>query len=576
MLIKRRHINETLYKQLPQEWPDVIRRVIARREIGSLEELDHSLAQLPSPDLLKDIKPAAERITQAIVEQQKILIIGDYDTDGATSTALAMRGLKMLGAQNLRYRIPNRFDCGYGFSPELLDQCLEPKPDLIVTVDNGICSVEGTRKANELGIDVVITDHHLPDMCEPDAVAVVNPNQNGCEFPCKHLAGVGVIFYVLLAVRANMREQGLFADKPEPNLADLLDLVALGTVADVMPLTQVNRILVSQGVARIRAGQCSEGIKALAQLSNRELDEFSTQDLGFAIAPRLNSAGRLHDMSVGVDCLMAEDFASALKHANQLDEYNQERREIEFSMKEEALGLVDCICAKHGQTPDVIAIYGTQWHQGIVGILAGRLKEQLNRPSIVFAEVEDEILRGSARSINGVNIRDIFSELAEEYPDLLLSHGGHAMAAGVSLYKSNFKQFKALLSERVGDLFQKGLPEAEWETDGEIQGHEFEIELARSLKDWMPWGQTFPMPIFDGVFLIEEVRNIKGTHVSIKGLTDTDHMPVDLIAFNTCYEQWMQVGSKVRVVYELNENKFRGQRKLQLLVRHIQPEEERH
>jgi single-stranded-DNA-specific exonuclease len=569
--IVERLFNAQVYAQLDASWPDVLKRVLARRDITCPSQLDHSVNQLLSPEGLMGMQAACSRLAQAIEQQQHILIVGDYDTDGATSTAVAYRGLRLLGARQVSFHIPNRFEAGYGLCAELVTQLAEQKPDVILTVDNGIASHEGAQRAHELGIDLVITDHHLSNGVLPQAAAIVNPNQPGDGFESKYLAGVGVIFYVLLGLRRHLREQGHFEHQTEPNLSVLLDLVALGTVADVMPLDQNNRILVSQGVARIRSGQACAGILALIGAARREPGQVCSQDLSFAIAPRLNSAGRLDDMTLGVRCLITDDAQEAQALVDRLSLLNDERKQIESDMRAEAMALLEKLCFERGECmPQAVVLYSAEWHQGVIGILAGRIKEQLSRPAIVFAKVENDILRGSARSVPGINLRDVMERIDAQRPGILLSYGGHAMAAGVSLQLKDLEVFKDLLNQEMARVCHADTLASEIESDGQLHESEMSLETTRLLRDFLPWGQRFPAPAFDDEFIITRMRLIRDCHIALHVRKYNSMHELEMIAFNTPWKEWMQEGQAIRAVFELSENNYRGVSRVQLMVRHLQ------
>lgn len=550
----------------------LLNRLYLARGITSPSLLDKSLKKLISPSLLKGIDKAVDRLAQAVMTQENILIIGDFDADGATSTSIAISALKLLGARSVNFLVPNRFDFGYGLSPEIVDHALSLQPKLLVTVDNGISSLEGVEKANELGIDVVITDHHLAGEQLPNACAIVNPNQPDCPFPSKAIAGCGVIFYVMMALRRHLANKGWF-DKlgiKEPNMAELLDLVALGTVADVVPLDHNNRIMVDQGLQRIRTGRCRPGIKAILNIAGRDISRIKETDLGYAIAPRLNAAGRLDDMSLGVSCLLADNDETAKYLANQLDELNQARRQIESTMKEQALDTIHKLSqsmAHAGQLPLGLAMYDPDWHQGVIGILAGRIKEKYHRPVIAFARGDNGELKGSARSIHGLNIRDVLADIDREMPDMIIKFGGHAMAAGLSLKADRFDHFKkafnSVVSQHIDESDCQGLI---W-TDGELLPEWITIEMAELLHQAGPWGQQFPEPCFDGVFEILDQR-IVGSHHLKMSLSPVGHkIVIDAIAFNVDTKSWPNHHARtVHIAYKLDINHYQGRSRLQLLV----------
>lgn len=554
----------------------ILNRIFLARGVRAREELEYSLSNLINPRHLKGIEPALGLLMRAYEAGSRLLIIGDFDADGATSTALAVRGLRALGFHQVDFLVPNRFEYGYGLTPEIVAVAQHYHPDLLITVDNGISSVAGVDAANALGIEVLITDHHLPGDTLPAAAAIVNPNQPGCEFPCKSLAGVGVIFYVLIALRAHMRSKGLFSSTVEPNLADFLDLVALGTVADVVPLERNNRLLVAQGLMRMRTGHCCAGIKALLQVAGRNAENISAADLGFIIGPRLNAAGRLDDMTIGIQCLLTDNPAKALAYAQELDALNRERRVIEGSMQKESQILLEKLqLDSKGQIPQGLCLYHPQWHQGVIGILASRVKERYHRPVIIFAQSDAGELKGSGRSIAGVHLRDTLDEIAKRAPHLLSKFGGHAMAAGLSLAEENLDEFKMLFNQVVcNKIGPEGLA-ASVLSDGELAPADFTLALADHLAASGPWGQAFAEPIFDGIFINHQQRLLNDKH--LKMVVSPLYAPevlLDAIAFNVDPQQWADSAvKKLRMAYKLNVNEFRGQRSLQLLVDYLEQAE---
>jgi len=497
------------------------------------------------------------------------MIVGDFDADGATSTALTVLALRSMGAANVKYLVPNRFDDGYGLSPEVVEQAAARGAQLIVTVDNGISSHTGVSLAHEKGIAVVITDHHLPGDTLPAADAIVNPNLHECDFPSGALAGVGVAFYLMLALRARLRESGT---ETLPNLAELLDLVALGTVADVVPLDGNNRILVWQGLSRIRAGKCRPGIKALLEVANRDARQLAANDLGFALGPRLNAAGRLDDMSVGVALLLSEDIAQARMLASELDALNQTRKEIEQGMQSEALALCDALERSSEALPLGIAMYHPEWHQGVVGILASRLKERFNRPVIAFAPSGDGLLKGSGRSIAGLHMRDALERLDTLNPGLILKFGGHAMAAGLSLEVAKFEEFRQRFGDLVGDwLDEEALQGVVW-SDGELMAQELTLPMAELLREAGPWGQAFPEPQFDGKFTLIQQRLVGERHLKVMVEPLGGGPLLDGIAFNVDTTLWPDTSVRqVELAYKLDINEFRGNRSVQLIISHLWP-----
>lgn len=553
----------------PADLPPLLRRVYARRGIRDSAELALALPQLEPYHALKDIDSAAQLLHQALTQQWHILIVGDYDADGATSTALAVHALRRMGAAQVTYIVPDRFRHGYGLTPEIVELALADKPDLIVTVDNGIASIEGVAAAKQYAIRVLITDHHLPGKTLPAADACVNPNQPGCDFVSRNLAGVGVIFYVLSALRARLRKQGWFSGREQPSMADYLDLVALGTVADVVPLDHNNRILVAQGLARIRNGYARPGIRALAQVAGRDAAQLLAADIGFGLAPRLNAAGRMQNMATGVDCLLAENEASALELARQLNALNQERRQRQQQMQDEALNVLENMeTSTPGALPAGLCMYQTDWHEGIVGLVAGRLRERHFRPVVAFAQTGDgQVLKGSARSIPEVHIRDVLADIAAKHPDLIDKFGGHAMAAGLSLradrYREFARRFASEIELRIGPEQLQNLVE----TDGELLPEEFSLSCASALRSAGPWGQNFPEPSFDGQFLVLQQRLVGERHTKLRLQPwDSDHC-IDAIAFN--HDTPLPEQAPVRLVYRLDVNEYQGLQSVQIIVTHV-------
>ncbi len=550
----------TVWQLEQQGMHPLLARLYAARGITDKAELDYELKSLIPPAALTNASAAAQLLADAIEAEASMLIIGDYDCDGATATAVGMRALKSLGA-NVNFLLPDRFKLGYGLSPEIVDVAAQQSPDLIITVDNGIASLEGVARANELGIATLITDHHLPAATLPAADCIVNPNQPGCDFPSKCIAGVGVMFYVMLALRAELRERGFFADHPEPNFADLLDLVALGTVADVVKLDRNNRILVSQGLKRMRAGRLQTGIAALFKAASRDPKKASAFDLGFLIGPRLNAAGRLADMRLGVECLLTDDPARALQIAQELDTLNRSRREIEAGMQEQALILLESI-----NTVDAapgIALFDESWHEGVVGILASRIKEKLHRPVFAFAPSEGGIIKGSGRSIPGLHLRDALDLVAKRAPDLLVRFGGHAMAAGVTVNAENFEKFRELFAQVAGELIAPADLTRTLETDGPLEGGYISLETARLLENEV-WGQGFPAPLFLDDFEVEQQRILKEKHLKLK--LRKGNTRIEAIQFNFS----TQPGNKTRAAFRLSINEYMGVESPQLMVEYLE------
>ena len=551
----------------------VLRQVYARRDLDSTQELASSLEKLLPYDDLSGIGQAVDLLMRALEHQQRILVVADFDADGATSCAVAIRALRMLGAQQVDYLVPNRFEFGYGLTPEIVDVAVTRRPDLIITVDNGIASASGVRRAHEFGISVLITDHHLPPDELPEADAIVNPNLHGDPFASKHLAGVGVIFYVMLALRAALRRQGRFRSSPEPNLACLLDLVALGTVADVVKLDHNNRILVAQGLSRIRRGKASAGIAALIAVSGRNPSRLAAADLGFALGPRLNAAGRLEDMSLGIACLLSDSLDDALPLAGRLDELNHERRQIEADMKQQALTqlALDDFAGEIATLPYGLCIYHENWHQGVIGILAARLKERVHRPVIAFAPAGEGELKGSARSVPGLHIRDALDSVARRHPGLLNKFGGHAMAAGLSLPLAHYEEFSRAFDREVRVHLDADDLRGVIYSDGELPADDFAIEVAELLRFAGPWGQGFPEPVFDGHFIVRSLRIVGEVHLKLQLQPARSAAAVDAILFHGANGKLPAEGDTVHVAFRLDVNEYLGRRQLQLVVEHMAP-----
>lgn len=577
--IVRRVVPDSLSNDLQSLHP-LLQRIYASRGVSSLDMLDRGLENLLPFSSLKDIDRAVDCLSKAIEADKKIMIIGDYDADGATSTAVAVRALQLFGSKKVAYVVPSRFDFGYGLTPEVVKLAAECQPDVIITVDNGIASHDGVIAAHERGIQVIITDHHLPGDTLPEADAIVNPNQHGCEFPSKSLAGCGVIFYVMLALRAALRERGWFEKKsiPDPNMGQLLDLVALGTVADLVPLCRNNRILVYQGLRRIRAGQASSGVIALMQVAKCAMSTVVASNLGFLIAPRLNAAGRLDDMSVGVACLLSNDLKTAIPLAQQLDSLNRERRQIESGMQIQA----DAILTKQMQgwqsntLPSGFCLYDPSWHQGVVGILAARVKEHWHRPVIAFAKADMHTLKGSARSIPGLHMRDLLANIDVAHPGMMTKFGGHAMAAGLTLSLNRFEDFhQAFLKAVEREVDEKSLA-AKIVSDGEVPSSSMQLDFAELLRESGPWGQQFAEPLFDGVFEVLQQRVLADKHLKLVLKTSSEQdIRVDAVAFNVDAfsadrAQWPTPGTRIRIAYRMDINEFNQQRRLQLIIEHLE------
>lgn len=547
-------------------------RLYRARHIQNERQLDRTLASMLAPNLLGGIESAVDLLLDFYYRQGKIVIVGDFDADGATSTALAVSALRQLGFTDVDYLVPNRFDQGYGLSVAVAELALEKQVELLITVDNGVSSLEGVDFLKKNGVKVLITDHHLPPDTLPNADAIVNPNLVDCGFPSKSLAGVGVTFYLMLALRAKMRELGIFDLQSQPNFTELLDLVALGTVADVVPLDQNNRILIYQGLARINALRCCCGIRALAEVANKALGKLVASDLGFSIAPRLNAAGRLDNMSLGVELLLTQDMESARALALELDGLNQTRKEIEQGMKLEALKICQKVTALQEDLPFGIALYQADWHQGVLGILAARMKDRFHRPVVAFAQEQDGILKGSARSIDGVHIRDVLERIHLRYPDMILKFGGHAMAAGLSIYEARFGEFRQAFNQVLDEWLESDQLQGKVWTDGELNIQLMTLQTAEILKQAGPWGQAFPEPLFDGEFKILQQRLVGEKHLKMLVEPSEGGPLMDAIAFNIDTRYYPDLSIKTaKLVYKLDINEFRGNRDLQLLVDYIEP-----
>ena len=552
----------------------LLQRIYAVRNLASAEELDRSLSKLPSPWLLSGMKAMVEQLAEAIENRRHLLIVADFDADGATSCAVAILGLRLFGAQRVSYIVPNRFDYGYGLTPEIVAVAARQQPDVLITVDNGISSIEGVRAARERGMRVLITDHHLPGPELPEADAMVNPNLPGDPFPSKSLAGVGVMFYVLMALRTHLREIGWFGQSwtSEPNLGQLLDLVALGTVADVVALDHVNRILVHQGLQRIRCGQAHPGVTALLEVAGRASHKVAAADLGFAAAPRLNAAGRIEDMALGIECLLTPDVETARNLAARLDDLNRERREIEDQMKLDALAILeDMDRVRQGRNnPAGLCLFDPSWHQGVIGILASRIKDQLHRPVIAFAPGGNGEIKGSARSIPGVHIRDVLSDIAARHPQLLSRFGGHALAAGLGLKAQDFKRFAEIFETEVAKHLEGVDLDHALHSDGELTAHELRLESAELLQQAGPWGQGFPEPLFDGDFEVVQSRVVGARHLKLVLKTPDQARMVDAIAFFVDRpENWLGY-RRLKAAYRLDVNEFRDNRSVQLRIEYME------
>ena len=551
--------------------PPLLDKLYRHRGVTDIAQVQTQLKQLHHYNQMKGLEQAVLLIVEAITQEKNICIIGDFDADGATSTAICMLSLRDFGHQKVTYLVPNRFDFGYGLSPEIVEVAAKEGAEFIITVDNGISCIAGVEAAKQRGLQVVVTDHHLPGATLPAADAIVNPNQVGCEFMSKNLAGVGVAFYLMLAIKSKLEEQQWFTQQgvPTPNLAKYLDIVALGTVADVVPLDKNNRVLVHQGLQRIRSGIARPGIRAILDIANRPCQKISSTDLGFVIGPRLNAAGRLDDMSLGIECLLVDDDYQARQMAARLDALNLERREIESSMQEEAIKALESLAFQAKDVPAGIVLYKEDYHQGVIGILAGRIKEKYYRPTIVFAMQDEKEIKGSARSISGVHIRDVLEHISAQNPGLIIKFGGHAMAAGLSLATENLARFTALFEAAIAEATE-GLPEQDvLLSDGELKSHEISLENASLLKLSVPWGQTFEEPLFDGVFQLKSQRIVGKNH--LKMVVAQDGVEFDAIAFNVDLNLWPNKQARqVNMAYRLDINEFRGQISVQLLVQALQ------
>ena len=557
--------------QFGAELHPLLARLYAARGVTSTAQLNRGLAALAKPAALSGIETAMALLTDARSAQLRILIVGDFDADGATSCAVATLGLRALGFDHVDYLVPNRFEYGYGLTPEIVALATQRKPQLLITVDNGIASIDGVNAAQAAGMQVIVTDHHLPGSELPSADAIVNPNVDDDLFPSKNLAGVGVIFYVLLALRSRLREHGAWDGSPQPNgpnLAELLDLVALGTVADVVKLDSNNRILVHQGLQRIRSGQMRPGLAALLNVAGRNVETATASDLGFAVGPRLNAAGRLTDMSLGIECLLAQDASSAERMAGELDELNRSRREIEADMRDDAERAVRAM-RFNDSPPGALCLFETDWHPGVVGIVASRIKDSVNRPVIAFARDGNVMLKGSARSIAGVHIRDALDAVATRHPGLVPRFGGHAMAAGLALEAARLDEFRAAFVEEVTSRLDSGLTQRVLWTDGELPLDKLNIALAELVRDAGPWGQGFPEPLFVGEFAVLDQRIVGERHLKLKLELPGKSRMLDAIAFN--HGPDLLSTRLAKLVYRLDINHYRGMRTLQLLVEHIEP-----
>ena len=573
-VIVRRDVIDDSY--LPLTLHPVIKQIYASRGVKSDSELLLNASQLVAVDKLSGIDDACEILFQAFQSNQHIIIVGDFDADGATSTALMMSALSMFGYKNHQFLVPNRFEYGYGLTPEIVEIAHQKGAELLITVDSGISCIAGVEKAKSLGLNVIVTDHHLQGKKLPPADAIINPNQHQCNFPSKALAGVGVAFYFMLAMRKYLREKKWFSAQgantqtiAEPNIAQLLDLVALGTVADVVSLDANNRILVEQGLKRIRAGHTRPGIQALIEVAGKNQQRLMASDFGFALGPRINAAGRLDDMAYGINCLLADDLMSARVMAAELDSLNKSRREIEQGMQHEAETIMKHLNFSDENLPFALTLFHEQWHQGVIGIVAGRLKEKFHRPSIVFAQSENgRELKGSARSIPGLHIRDLLEHIDSQHPDLIIKFGGHAMAAGLSIEKSRFADFQQHFNEYAQKWLDQDLLEGKLYSDGELAIQEMTLEFAEQIRLAGPWGQNFLEPLFDDEFTLIQQRIVGEKH--LKMVIEKQGQVFDAIAFNVDVKQWPNSkATKVHLCFRLDINEFRGKQSLQLMVENL-------
>ena len=574
---------------LPNNLPEVIKQIYATRGMQSSQELELTVARLQGmveETALLGIDQACQLLHQALVDKKRIVIVGDFDADGATSTALMMDALSLFNSHNHDFIVPNRFEYGYGLTPEIVDIAAQQQAQMLITVDNGISCIAGVKRAKDLGMQVIVTDHHLPGHALPIADAIVNPNQHGCNFPSKSLAGVGVAFYLMLALRKYCREHNYFAAQGigEPNIAQLLDLVALGTVADVVSLDANNRILVAQGLKRIRAGQTRPGIQALIEIANKNQQRLVASDFGFALGPRINAAGRLDDMSYGINCLLAKDLSSARVMAAELDDLNKTRREIEQGMQQEAERVLTSLNFDEVNLPSALSLFQADWHQGVIGIVAGRLKEKFHRPCIVFAKAneadndpQNAEIKGSARSIPGLHIRDLLEHIDSQNPGLISKFGGHAMAAGLSIKQKDFAQFQQLFNTMAGQWLKPEDLDSIILSDGELDTELLTLEFAEQLREAGPWGQNFSEPLFDDTFTLVQQRIVGEKHLKIvvqktamNNVGIQSKQVFDGIAFNVDIKAWPNAqADQVHLAYRLDVNEFRGKRTVQLMIEDI-------
>ncbi|MBO1254318.1 single-stranded-DNA-specific exonuclease RecJ [Alteromonas sp. 5E99-2] len=550
-----------------------IDRIYRARNIQSSAELENAARGLLHFKDLKGIDTACALLVSAIKDHKKITIVGDFDADGATSTALCILALRAMGVTQLDYLVPNRFDFGYGLSPKIVELAHQQSTEVIVTVDSGIACFDGVQRAKELGLDVIVTDHHLPGETLPEADAIVNPNQADCHFSSKNLAGVGVAFYLMSALKAALQSDEWFSTHniTAPNMADFLDIVAVGTVADVVPLDKNNRILVHQGLQRIKAGKCRPGISAIMAIANRTATYLTASDLGFVIGPRLNAAGRLEDMALGIECLLSDDVYQSRELAAKLDDLNQSRKKIEIEMREDAEVIVERLVAETSAVPSGLTVYDSSFHQGVIGIVSGRLREKFNRPTVTFARQDDDTLKGSGRSIPGVHIRDVFETIDKAYPNVIDKFGGHAMAAGLSIHSSQLSVFTKAFNDTLSEIFKGIEPQSTLMTDGELSAHDYTLDFALALKQAGPFGQGFEAPAFDNRFNLVSQRIVGEQHLKLVLALDGGQ-PIEAIAFNVDTQQWPNDSvQQVHAVYSPDINVFRNNTSLQLMVHHIEP-----
>ncbi|MBT8047850.1 MAG: single-stranded-DNA-specific exonuclease RecJ [Xanthomonadales bacterium] len=571
-IIRRRDIPGEAGR-LPGGMHPVIERILRARGVNDVSQLSLEMANMLRPNDLGGVDQAAAVLAEAVTGSRSILVVGDFDADGATGTALALLSLRAMGCKSVDFRVPNRFEFGYGLTVPLVQTLADDPPQVLVTVDSGISCVDGVRQARSLGCKVVVTDHHLPGDLIPEADAIVNPNCPGETFASKAMAGVGVIFYLLSVVRRELRDRNWFnRSRPEPNLAQFLDLVALGTVSDLVPLDYNNRVLVRQGLERIRRGLARPGLMALLRLGKRDYRYASASDLGFAVGPRLNAAGRLEDMSTGIRCLLTDDPSEARDLALQLDELNRQRRDMQDQMQQEAQSKVEDLLQslEQNELPPALCLFDETWHQGIVGLVASRIKDKVHRPVLAFAPESEgaSLLKGSARSVKGLHIRDVLAYVDSHHPGMIRAFGGHAMAAGLSLEKEAYRKFQQALPAAVAAVLGETVLSAEILTDGELDGEDISLDFARRLENLSPWGQRFPEPVFDGVFRVLDHRVLAGAHLKMIVQAVAGGEPVDAIAFNRLPED-LPLSGAVRLLYRLNINRWRGNESCQLMVEEI-------